>query len=64
MDLHAITSPVIQDRVALEEFADALIANERLKSQAAREKKKSALDTDITDLVLGGAEALWQLLRR
>ena len=45
-------------------FADALIANERLKSQAAREKKKSALDTDITDLVLGGAEALWQLLRR
>ena len=29
-----------------------------------REKKKSALDTDITDLVLGGAEALWQLLRR
>ncbi len=45
-------------------FADALIANERLKSQAARERQKSALDTDITDLVLGGAEALWQLLRR
>jgi SOS response regulatory protein OraA/RecX len=45
-------------------FADALIANERLKSQSDREKKKSALDTDITDLVLGGAEALWQFLRR
>ncbi|MCK6406857.1 MAG: zf-TFIIB domain-containing protein [Rhodocyclaceae bacterium] len=45
-------------------FADALIANERLKSKAERERPKSALETDVTDLVLGGAEALWNLLRR
>ncbi len=53
-----------QEQVDPHAFADALIANERLKSQTARERQKSALDTDISDLVLNGAEALWSLLRR
>lgn len=45
-------------------YADALLANERLKSQAAREQQKNRLDADITDLVLEGAETLWNLFRR
>jgi len=53
-----------QEHVDPHAFADALLANEKLKSQMQREKRKSALETDITDLVVGGAEAIWNLLRR
>lgn len=45
-------------------YADALLANERAKSQAAREKQLKRLDTDLSDLVREGAETLWNLLRR
>lgn len=45
-------------------YADALLANERVKSQAARERQANRLDTDLADLVMEGAEALWSLLRR
>lgn len=44
--------------------ADALLANERLKSQAKRERSKSPLETDITDLVIDGVELIWNLIRR
>lgn len=53
-----------QEHVDPHALADALIANERLKSQAEREQRKSRLDADLSDLVLDGAEALWNLLRR
>lgn len=45
-------------------YADALLANERLKAQAARERQRSRIDADLGDLVIEGAEALWNLLRR
>lgn len=53
-----------QEHVDPHALADALIANERLKSQAEREKRRRGLDADLSDLVLDGAEALWNLLRR
>lgn len=57
-----------QEKVDPHAFADALIANERLKSksllQSKHERSKSVLETDITDLVLGGAEVIWNILRR
>lgn len=52
-----------QERVDPHAFADALIASERLKSSQQRERQKNVLESDITDLVLGGAEALWNLLK-
>jgi hypothetical protein len=54
-----------QERTDPHAFADALLANERLKSQSAleRRKSKSVLESDITDLVTGGVEAVWNLLR-
>lgn len=52
-----------QERVDPQAFADALLANERLKAQTKRERQKSVLDADLADLVLEGAEALWNLLR-
>lgn len=53
-----------QERTDPHALADALIANERLKSQAEREKRRSSLDTDLSDLVMEGVEALWGFLRR
>lgn len=55
-----------QERTDPHAFADALLANERLKSQSALEhrKSKSILESDITDLVVGGVETVWNLLRR
>jgi len=53
-----------QERIDPEAYAEALLANERLKLQSEREKRRSRLDADITDLVLDGAEAIWNLLRR
>lgn len=53
-----------QERVDPHAYADALLANERLKSQTARQNPKNLLHADLTDLVLGGAEAVWNLLRR
>ncbi|MCB1966770.1 MAG: hypothetical protein KDI64_12230, partial [Candidatus Accumulibacter sp.] len=44
--------------------ADALVANERAKSMRSREKRRSFLEEDISDLVLGGIETVWKLLRR
>lgn len=44
--------------------ADALLANERLKSRTTLERQKSVLETDITDLVIGGVETIWNLIRR
>ncbi len=44
--------------------ADALIANERAKSQLVRHEPKSLLETDLADLVLGGIESVWKLLKR
>lgn len=52
-----------QERLDPHAYADALLANERLKAQAAREKQKDRVDADITDLVLEGAETLWNLFR-
>ncbi|MFA7293607.1 MAG: zf-TFIIB domain-containing protein [Rhodocyclaceae bacterium] len=53
-----------QEKTDPHTFADALLANERLKSQAARERPKSVLESDITDLVIGGVETIWNLIRR
>lgn len=57
-----------QEKVDPHAFADALIANERLKSQSLlqskRERSKSFLESDITDLVTGGIEVIWNILRR
>lgn len=53
-----------QEQVDPHALADALIANERLKSHVEREQRKSHLDADLSDLVLDGAETLWNLLRR
>jgi len=53
-----------QERTDPNAFADALLANERLKSQATRQRQKSFLETDIADLVSGGVETLWNLIRR
>lgn len=64
-------------RTALEDFgkranqrpdphavADALIANERAKSQAVRHERKNLLEADLSDLVLGGIESVWKRLQR
>lgn len=53
-------------QVAPEAFADALLANERLKSKAALQRqttKSSVVDGEFTDLVLGGAELVWELFQ-
>lgn len=44
--------------------AEAILANERLNSQAARADRKSVLESDLGDLLLAGIGRLWQLLRR
>ncbi|HCZ16401.1 MAG TPA: hypothetical protein DHV85_17800 [Candidatus Accumulibacter sp.] len=44
--------------------ADALVANERARSLRVREKRNGWLDDDISDLVLGGIETVWKLLKR
>lgn len=48
MDLHAITSPVIQDRVALEEFADALIDRAPEIERDVARLKKTPADRELT----------------
>ena len=45
-------------------FADALLANERLKIAGHPSAAKSFLETDIADLVSGGVKTLWNLIRR
>ena len=45
-------------------FAEALIANERLKSKMEREAKQNGQPPEITDLVMGGIELVWKLLRK
>ena len=46
-------------------IADALIANERAKKpQLTGQKRPGILEADLSDLVLGGVEAVWQLLKR
>ncbi|EXI71586.1 MAG: hypothetical protein AW07_03484 [Candidatus Accumulibacter sp. SK-11] len=44
--------------------ADALIANERQKSQSSRQRRGDLLEADLSDLVLGGIETIWNLIRR
>ena len=44
--------------------ADALIANERARSQSSRQQRPELLESGISDLVLGGIETVWNLLRR
>lgn len=44
--------------------ADALIANERARSQTRRQQRQEVLDSGLADLVLGGIETVWNLLRR
>ncbi|SBT05996.1 conserved hypothetical protein [Candidatus Accumulibacter aalborgensis] len=44
--------------------ADALVANERARSQSSRQKRPELLESGISDLVLGGIETVWDLLRR
>lgn len=51
-------------RVDTEAFADALIANERAKSRMAREERRNAGPPDVTDLISGGIELVWNLLRK
>ena len=48
MDLHAITSPVIQDRVALEEFVDALIDRAPEIERDVARLKKTPADRELT----------------
>ena len=53
-----------QEHIDPHAVADALVANERAKSLSAREKRNGWLEDDISDLVLGGIETVWKLLRR
>lgn len=43
--------------------ADAILANERNNSVAARERQNTLLDADLGDLLLDGVAQLWQVLR-
>jgi len=49
-------------------MADALLESERAKRRidalTPHERSRSALDTDITDLVMGGISLLWNVLKR
>ena len=45
-------------------LADALVANERARSQTRRQERNEGVDGGISDLVLGGIEMVWNLLRR
>ncbi|HRE18446.1 MAG TPA: hypothetical protein PLW86_15480, partial [Rhodocyclaceae bacterium] len=49
-------------------MADALLENERSKRRidvlTAKERRTSPLDTDITDLVMGGISLIWNVLKR
>jgi hypothetical protein len=45
-------------------IADALIANERQKSLRSRQVRNDLLETELSDLVLGGVETVWNLIRR
>jgi len=45
-------------------IADALIANERQKSLHSRQARKDVLETELSDLVVGGIETIWNLIRR
>mgnify|MGYP001279831127 CR=1 FL=1 len=49
-------------------MADALLENERAKRKidalTPHERRSNPLDTDITDLVMGGISLLWNVLRR
>jgi DNA-directed RNA polymerase subunit RPC12/RpoP len=53
-----------QEHVDPHAVADALLANERAKSQVTRQERKSLLEADLSDLVLGGIEGVWNLLKR
>jgi len=53
-----------EGKVDAEAFADALIANERAKSRMAREERRDAGPPDVTDLISGGIELVWKLLRK
>lgn len=53
-----------QENIDPHAVADALIANERARAQVARQERRGLLDSDLGDLVLGGIEGLWHLLRR
>ena len=53
-----------QEHIDPHAVADALIANERARSPAVRQQPKSLLEADLADLVLGGIESVWKLLKR
>lgn len=57
-----------EQHVDPEAFADALLANERLKSKMERERirngERNTCDFEIADLVVGGVELVWGLLRK
>jgi len=44
--------------------ADALIASERQKSSGSRQVRNGVLEAELSDLVLGGIETIWNLIRR
>lgn len=53
-----------QETVNPHAVADALIANERQKSLRSRPGRSDLLEADLSDLVLGGIETIWNLIRR
>jgi len=52
-----------QQRLDPHTLADALIANERLRTQAQHRKRSELLEGGGADLVLEGIAALWSILR-
>jgi len=53
-----------QETVNPHAVADALIANERERSLRPRPGRSDLLQADLSDLVLGGVETIWNLIRR
>ena len=53
-----------QEAVDPHAVADALIANERQRSLRSRQVRSDRLEADLSDLVLGGIETIWNLIRR
>jgi hypothetical protein len=53
-----------QQQVDPNAVADALLANERAKSQRIRQQQNDFLDVDLADLVLDGIQFIGDLLRR
>jgi hypothetical protein len=48
----------------VEMMADAILLREREKSPLHSDRQKTVLESDVTDLVVGGIELVWGLLRR